>query len=325
MLCSSNMTRGRRVRSELRLYVRWKRLYCARVALGRCPCRLLAVVGARRPRRPPGVGAPRISSQNCRANSNSVSMFEAHSVPSVVPLGCNTRRSLLPFLLLIHLPMLLAVAVLVLTSSAVPLSSAQHEHTRLNNGRGLEELDSASGSSGTPKCSRCGRDGSQDYNCCHPGGAWAGVCGDEGMVARGAANFTYVQGFIVCQERLKRTKDGQHKRRETPRPSVPTAIIGTLSSVPRPRASASTARVCPPSRRDHDSVLVVTRSMLEQSYLNGFVAWYTKLGVECFLLFHDDPATAPALPPLPDSVRVLQSKSKTGNHLFKDFLEPVSY
>ena len=75
MLCSSNMTRGRRVRSELRLYVRWKRLYCARVALGRCPCRLLAVVGARRPRRPPGVGAPRISSQNCRANSNSVSMF----------------------------------------------------------------------------------------------------------------------------------------------------------------------------------------------------------------------------------------------------------
>ena len=107
-----------------------------------------------------------------------------------------------------------------LTSSAVPRSSAQQEHTELNNGRGLEELGSPSGSSETPKCSRCGRDGPRDYNCCHPGGAWAGVCGDEGMVARGAANFTYVQGFVVCQERLKRAANGQHKRKETPRPSV---------------------------------------------------------------------------------------------------------
>ena len=37
--------------------------------------------------------------------------------------------------------MYLAVTVLVLTSSAAPLSSAQHEHARLNSGRGLEELD----------------------------------------------------------------------------------------------------------------------------------------------------------------------------------------
>lgn len=89
--------------------------------------------------------------------------------------------------------------------------------------------------------------------------------------------------------------------------------------------AASTTRVCPKSTRDRDSVLVVTRSMLEQAYLNGFVAWYTKLGVECFLLFRDDPATtALALPPLPDSVKVFQSKSKIGgNHLLKDFLEPV--
>ena len=35
----------------------------------------------------------------------------------------------------------LAVTVLVLTSSAAQLSSAQHEHARLNSGRGLEELD----------------------------------------------------------------------------------------------------------------------------------------------------------------------------------------
>ena len=119
----------------------------------------------------------------------------------------------------------LAVTVLVLTSSAAPLSSAQHhKHARLNNGGGLEELDSASVSSGTPKCSRCGRDGPHDYNCCHPGGAWAGVCGDEGMVARGAANFTYVQGFVVCQERLKWTKDGQHKQKEK-KPRSTTARI----------------------------------------------------------------------------------------------------
>ena len=83
---------------------------------------------------------------------------------------------------------------------ALTRSAAAHEHAELNTGRGLEELDSPSGSSETPKCSRCGRDGPKDYNCCHPGGAWAGVCGDEGMGARGAANFTYVR-----QERLKRT------------------------------------------------------------------------------------------------------------------------
>ena len=190
---------------------------------------------------------------------------------------------------------------------ALTRSAAAHEHAELNTGRGLEELGSPSGSSETPKCSRCGRDGPHDYNCCHPVGAWAGVCGDEGMVARGAANFTYVQGFVVCHERLKRTKGGQHKQKETPRPSV------------RSRATTSTgsARVCPPSTRDRDSILVVTRSMLEQSYVNGFVAWYTKLGVECFLLFHDDPASTDlALPPLPDSVRVFQSKANTGNHLF---------
>ena len=75
-----------------------------------------------------------------------------------------------------------------------------------NNGRRLQQLDSPFGFSETPKCNRCGKDGPHDYNCCHPGGAWAGVCGDEGMIARGTANYTYAQGFVVCQERLKRFK-----------------------------------------------------------------------------------------------------------------------
>ena len=91
-----------------------------------------------------------------------------------------------------------------LACSAAALSSAQVEHAKLSNGRQLEELDSPSGSSETPKCNRCGKDGPQDYNCCHPGGAWAGVCGDEGMIARGTANYTHAQGFVVSQERLKR-------------------------------------------------------------------------------------------------------------------------
>ena len=58
----------------------------------------------------------------------------------------------------------------------------------------------------TPKCDRCGRDGPNDYNCCHAGGAWAGMCGDKAMITRGAANYTWDQGFAVCQERLKRLK-----------------------------------------------------------------------------------------------------------------------
>ena len=95
-----------------------------------------------------------------------------------------------------------------MTGSAAALSSAQQEHATSNNGRGLQELDSPFGISETPECNRCGRvhrrEGPPDYNCCNPGGAWAGVCGDEGMIARGTANYTYAQGFIVCQERLKR-------------------------------------------------------------------------------------------------------------------------
>ena len=98
--------------------------------------------------------------------------------------------------------------VLFVLTCSPARSSAQHEHAGLNSGRGLEELDSASGSSKTPTCSRCGRDGPQDYNCCHPGGAWAGVCIDEGMVARGAANFTYVQGFDSS------VRNGQHKQKQ---------------------------------------------------------------------------------------------------------------
>ena len=130
-------------------------------------------------------------------------------------------------LLLLHLAMLLAVTVLVLASSAVPLSSAQHEHARLNTGRGLEELGSLSGSSETPKCSRCGRDGPHDYNCCHPGGAWAGVCGDEGMIARGVTNYTYAQGFVVCQERLKRFKSS------IPFTVSENSVVGVHSTQPR--------------------------------------------------------------------------------------------
>ena len=99
--------------------------------------------------------------------------------------------------------MLRSWALCALACSAAALSSTQHEHATSNNGRGLQEVDSPFGFSETPKCNRCGRDGPHDYNCCHPGGAWAGVCGDEGMVARGVAKYTYAQGFFVCQERLK--------------------------------------------------------------------------------------------------------------------------
>lgn len=112
----------------------------------------------------------------------------------------------------------------------------------------FQKLDSPFGFSETPKCNRCGKDGPHDYNCCHPGGAWAGVCGDEGMIARGTANYTYAQGFVVCQERLKRFKSfdpfyrpWRHKKRPSKfEPRAP-RIPGSLRSTP---STPSAGSVC---------------------------------------------------------------------------------
>ena len=99
--------------------------------------------------------------------------------------------------------------------------SAQVEHLNVSSAEqasvvqlSTQELDSPFGLGKTLKCDRCGRDGPNDYNCCHAGGAWAGMCGDKAMVTRGAANYTWNQGFAVCQERLKRLK-AQRARAET--------------------------------------------------------------------------------------------------------------
>ena len=54
------------------------------------------------------------------------------------------------------------------------LMNKLNEHVAQLHGR--VELDSPPGFG---ECSRCGRDGPNDYNCCHAGGAWAGMCGDE--------------------------------------------------------------------------------------------------------------------------------------------------
>ena len=99
--------------------------------------------------------------------------------------------------------------------------SAQVEHLNVSSAEqasvfqlSTQELDSPFGLGKTLKCDRCGRDGPNDYNCCHAGGAWAGMCGDKAMVTRGAANYTWNQGFAVCQDRLKRLK-AQRARAET--------------------------------------------------------------------------------------------------------------
>ena len=91
--------------------------------------------------------------------------------------------------------------------------SAQVEHLNVSSAEqasvvqlSTQELDSPFGLGKTLKCDRCGRDGPNDYNCCHAGGAWAGMCGDKAMITRGAANYTWDQGFAVCKERLKRLK-----------------------------------------------------------------------------------------------------------------------
>ena len=106
------------------------------------------------------------------------------------------------------------------------------------------ELDSPFGSG---ECSRCGRDGANDYNCCHAGGAWAGICGDEAAIARGAANYTWGQGFVVCQERLKRFKSfdpfhrrWRNKKRNRFEPRAP-RVPGSLRATP---STPSTASVC---------------------------------------------------------------------------------
>ena len=94
-----------------------------------------------------------------------------------------------------------------------------------------------------PKCNRVVRTGPTT-----PGGAWAGVCGDEGMIARGTANYTYAQGFVVCQERLKRFKSfdpfhrpWRHKKRPSKfEPRAP-RIPGSLRSTP---STPSAGSVC---------------------------------------------------------------------------------
>ena len=108
------------------------------------------------------------------------------------------------------------------------------------------ELDSPFGSG---ECSRCGRDGANDYNCCHAGGAWAGICGDEAMIARGAANYTWGQGFVACQERLKRslfkrpigTIYRKWRRKKRPNRFEPRAprTPGSLRSTPSTPSAAS--------------------------------------------------------------------------------------
>ena len=129
--------------------------------------------------------------------------------------------------------------------SGLALSSTHVE--QLNDGRHLQELDSPFGFGETPNCDRCGRDGPNDYNCCHAGGAWAGLCGDEAMIARGAANYTWGQGFVVCQERLKRFKSfdpfrrrWRNKKRNRFEPRAPRAP-GSLRATP---STPSTASVC---------------------------------------------------------------------------------
>ena len=56
-----------------------------------------------------------------------------------------------------------------------------------------------------------------------------------------------------------------------------------------------------PSPTRHESIVVVTEALLEHAYLQSFVAFYSRLGVECFLIFHDDDLGA-SLPRLPSSV-----------------------
>ena len=98
---------------------------------------------------------------------------------------------------------------------------------------------------------------------------------------------------------------------------IPHACGGDEDKV-APRSGMSGNSLCPPPKHGQ-GILVVTRSRFEQPYLDGFVAWYTRLGVECFLVFADDEMQ---LPLLPHSVHVLRS-AKTGNELLKEFLAPV--
>lgn len=91
------------------------------------------------------------------------------------------------------------------------LPSAAEGHSAVGHRRRLDANEPAT----RPDCAHCGREGRGDFNCCHPGGAWAGLCGDDGMVKRGAAKFTYAEGFTVCQERWKyfRSFDPFHQPR----------------------------------------------------------------------------------------------------------------
>ena len=69
---------------------------------------------------------------------------------------------------------------------------------------GRVELDSPPGFG---ECSRCGRDGPNDYNCCHAGGAWAGMCGDEAMVVEYAV-LRIIRGVRASLS----VKNATHKR-----------------------------------------------------------------------------------------------------------------
>jgi len=61
--------------------------------------------------------------------------------------------------------------------------------------------------------------------------------------------------------------------------------------------------------------------LLEHAYLQSFVAFYSRLGVECFLIFHDDDLGA-SLPRLASSVVLLRSNN-TGSQRLEDYLHPV--
>ena len=76
-----------------------------------------------------------------------------------------------------------------------------------------------------------------------------------------------------------------------------------------------------PSPTRHESIVVVTEALLEHAYLQSFVAFYSRLGVECFLIFHDDDLGA-SLPRLASSVVLLRSNN-TGSQRLEDYLHPV--
>ena len=84
---------------------------------------------------------------------------------------------------------------------------------------------------------------------------------------------------------------------------APLPTLGLGNPVPNFEGKHTT---CPSPTR-HESIVVVTEALLEHAYLQSFVAFYSRLGVECFLIFHDDDLGA-SLPRLPSSV-VIRGRS----------------